>query len=127
MNFNKNNNNNNDKYIILVNNLKILYNQDKEHNTKCMIIYDYLKNLNIEYDDIFLLNKIKKYNFKLYKLYLNIINTIYENLFTNNLNSIFDDYEGNNIWNKNTYLYDKIYSLLLSYDEENNNLPNNLH
>lgn len=108
----------NDQYKILVNNIHILYSYDKEYNSKCLIIYDYLNKLNIQYDCEFLLDKIKKYNFKLYKNYLRVINTIYENLHGNNTNSIFDDYEGYNIWNKNTFLYNKIYSLLLSYDEE---------
>lgn len=109
--------NKNDQYKILVNNINILYNYDKEYNSKCLIIYDYLKKLNIQYDCEFLLNKIKKYNYKLYKNYLGVINTIYENLHLNNCHSEFDDYEGNNIWNENTFLYNKIYSLLSTYNE----------
>lgn len=106
---------NDERHIILVNNINILYNIDKDYNDKCMIIYDYLKNLKIEYDSIFLLDKIKKYNCKLYKNYLRIMDTIYENLHTNNLYSNFDDYEGNNIWNKDTSFYREIYSLLSTY------------
>ena len=111
--------NNKDQYTILVNNINILNNIDKDYSDKCMIIYDYLMNLRIEYDSIFLLDKIKKYNYKLYKDYLRMIDTMYENLHTNNLYSNFDDYEGNNIWNKDTLFYCEIYSLLSKYNNVN--------
>lgn len=108
---------NNEHHKILVNNINILYNIDKDYNDKCMIIYDYLKRFNITYDDEFLLKKIKECNPKLYKVYLRIINTIYENLNTNNLDSEFDDYEGYNIWNRDGILYNEIYALLSRYND----------
>ena len=107
---------------ILVNNIKILY-YHKSHNyenSKAMIIYDYLKNLNIEYDNEHLLSKMKEYNYELYKKYLNILQIIYNNLHNESRNSIFDDYEGHNTWNEKTFFYRNIYSIL-------EKSPNNLH
>lgn len=108
----------NEQFLILINNLKILYNdQDKSYNINCQIIYNYLTKLNIEYDNSDFINIIKKLDYNFYTIYLSIINKIYENNHTNNLHSIFDDYEGNNIWNENTFFYNSIHSLLSDYDD----------
>ena len=69
---------------------------------------------------------MKQYNYNLYKKYLNISKIIYDNLYNNSRISIFDDYEGNNIWNENTFLYRKIYSILEKYNVKEQS-PNNLH
>ena len=91
----------NEQFRILINNLKILYNDyDKSYNINCQIIYNYLTKLNIEYDNLDFIDMIKKFDYNFYIIYLSIINKIYENNHTNNLHSIFDDYEGNNIFMK---------------------------
>lgn len=98
---------------ILINNIKILYNNN---NLKSMIIYDYLQSVNIEYDNEYLLNKMKEKNYALYKNYLYVIENIYDNLHNDSKISIFDDYEGSNIWNENTHFYRTIHSMLDKYN-----------
>ena len=116
---------------ILINNIKILHNnitENKSENVRSMIIYDYLENLNIEYDNEYLLYKMKIYNFSLYKKYFIKEYLKYNNLHNNSRISLFDDYDGNNIWNENTYLYNEIHYMLEKFNYNcKERSPNNLH
>lgn len=106
------------KEEIIIDNIIKLFNNDDIYSKKCSNIYNYLNSLNIEYDDLNLLKKMKRYNKNFYNIYENVIKSIYENLHTNNNTSDFDDYIGYNVYNENTYLYNKIKNLLNSYNEE---------